>query len=398
MAPLSRETVVALLAIALLATSTVAVLGSTATATQSDPQVSPTQDGIATNWTMAVQLQENGNAVWMITTSIPLDSAEDREAYRELASEFETGERNVFGLGAFERASAQASDAAGREMEIANTTKLTATEAQIENGTGLLGLQFTWENFARVEADRLHIDDVLATENGVWLPRLNAGETLVIRPPDGYGVLQSNVVPGENATLRWTGPVEFDESSLEATFIGNSVQDDATDNETDTTTGEDADDVPDDDDGSTQESSMLPWLLGGGALLLVVAVVAYFAARDNVAEQTVDDGGTAAGDAAETDDSPPPAGGAQATAESDSTEDDVDVELLSDEERVTRLLEQNGGRMKQATIVKETDWSNAKVSQLLSSMEEEDKIDKLRIGRENLISFPEEDVADIQDE
>ena len=51
--------------------------------------------------------------------------------------------------------------------------------------------------------------------------------------------------------------------------------------------------------------------------------------------------------------------------------------------------------MKQAKIVKETGWSNAKVSQLLSSMENDDRVDKLRIGRENLISLPEEAVTDI---
>jgi uncharacterized membrane protein len=71
--------------------------------------------------------------------------------------------------------------------------------------------------------------------------------------------------------------------------------------------------------------------------------------------------------------------------------------LLSDEERVERLLSSNGGRMKQADIVKETDWSNAKVSQLLSAMEEEGRIDKLRIGRENLISFPDEDITELEE-
>ena len=70
---------------------------------------------------------------------------------------------------------------------------------------------------------------------------------------------------------------------------------------------------------------------------------------------------------------------------------DVDLELLSDEERVVHLLEHNGGRMKQATIVKETDWSNAKVSQLLSSMAEEGTVEKLRIGRENLITLVDSD-------
>ncbi len=74
------------------------------------------------------------------------------------------------------------------------------------------------------------------------------------------------------------------------------------------------------------------------------------------------------------------------------------LDLLSDEERVEHLLKQNGGRMKQATIVKETNWSNAKVSQLLSAMNENNSVNKLRIGRENLITLPGEDVTDFDTE
>jgi hypothetical protein len=97
-------------------------------------------------------------------------------------------------------------------------------------------------------------------------------------------------------------------------------------------------------------------------------------------------------------DTPASGAGAASAAGGADADDEIDEELLSDEERVERLLERNGGRMKQANIVKETGWSNAKVSQLLSSMDDEGRIDKLRIGRENLISFPDEDVTDIDDE
>jgi hypothetical protein len=103
------------------------------------------------------------------------------------------------------------------------------------------------------------------------------------------------------------------------------------------------------------------------------------------ADADVDDGGR--GEIG----SPPP--GAD-----DADDEEPDLELLSDEERVEYLLEQNGGRMKQATIVKETGWSNAKVSQLLSAMDEDDQIDKLRIGRENLISLPGEGIGDIDED
>lgn len=65
-----------------------------------------------------------------------------------------------------------------------------------------------------------------------------------------------------------------------------------------------------------------------------------------------------------------------------------DVTVLTDEERVHRLLESNGGRMHQTRIVEETEWSKSKVSMLLSRMETEGSITKLRIGRQNIISHP----------
>jgi len=54
---------------------------------------------------------------------------------------------------------------------------------------------------------------------------------------------------------------------------------------------------------------------------------------------------------------------------------------------VLSMLEGNGGRMKQVDIVDETGWSKSKVSMLLSDMEEEGEISKLRVGRENIISL-----------
>jgi uncharacterized membrane protein len=59
----------------------------------------------------------------------------------------------------------------------------------------------------------------------------------------------------------------------------------------------------------------------------------------------------------------------------------------SDEQRVLELLRENNGRIKQARIVERTDWSKSKVSLLLSEMESNDQISKLRVGRENLISL-----------
>jgi len=62
-------------------------------------------------------------------------------------------------------------------------------------------------------------------------------------------------------------------------------------------------------------------------------------------------------------------------------------EALTDREEVVHILDDNDGRMKQARIVDETGWSKSKVSMLLSEMEEDEEISKLRVGRENIISL-----------
>jgi hypothetical protein len=87
------------------------------------------------------------------------------------------------------------------------------------------------------------------------------------------------------------------------------------------------------------------------------------------------------------------AGAGAAAGATDSDDDPMpepsvtDEELLADDDRVVRMLREHGGRMKQVKIVEETGWSKSKVSMLLSDMEEDDTISKLRVGRENVISL-----------
>ena len=64
---------------------------------------------------------------------------------------------------------------------------------------------------------------------------------------------------------------------------------------------------------------------------------------------------------------------------------------MSDREQVTELLEENGGRMRQSDIVRSVDWSKAKVSRLLSELEDDGEVSKLRLGRENLVCLPGEE-------
>jgi len=68
---------------------------------------------------------------------------------------------------------------------------------------------------------------------------------------------------------------------------------------------------------------------------------------------------------------------------------------IRDEKRVTQLLSAHDGRLKQSQIVEATEWSKSKVSRLLSSMEDDGEITRIRLGRENLVCLRGHEPADV---
>lgn len=337
-----------------------------------------------------IDLHTDGDARIQIIERFPVTTEAEEAAFDEIATAFEDEAYSLYTVSEFENASEIVDERTDREMTL-SAYEWNGTLVDTEGGQmGELTVAFTWESFARVAGQnnqRLHVDDVLVTDQGPWLRGLTARQSLVIGFPENHGVRNATVSP-QGGELRWSGPTTFDEQTLQATFIGNN-----------------------------QPSSGSGWAgLGTAAIavvllvgfLIIIGLAALFVRyRDKIsgvigtsdgdpqediqghsAGDTRDDGEPLDSTSPETDRSP------LAEAEPAGAAPVIDEELLSDEERVERLLERNGGRMKQADIVEETDWSNAKVSQLLSSMEEEGHIDKLRIGRENLISFPDVDLTD----
>jgi uncharacterized membrane protein len=323
-------------------------------------QLSPTtqtdadQPSGATNTTIAIHLRPNGDARFWVSTGFVLDDANDTSAFRALGRRFEEGSVG-FSIGTFRRAANESSVVTGRSMNVTNVTRNATIVGENASGpdTGRLVLGFTWTAFARTSGDRLIVGDAFNTTRGTWLPGLAANQTMIIESPPRYTVTRSPV-GFTNGTLVWHGPETFQPGSPTIVFTDRSGT-------------------------STPKSggplSSLPALAVGVGIVALTVVGAYALVRHD-----------SGGDASATD-TPPTDGSAMSEpAEPPPTEDET--ELLSDEERVERLLEHNDGRMKQAAIVTETGWSNAKVSQLLSAMAEDGRVEKLRIGRENLISLP----------
>jgi Uncharacterized membrane-associated protein/domain len=60
---------------------------------------------------------------------------------------------------------------------------------------------------------------------------------------------------------------------------------------------------------------------------------------------------------------------------------------MTDEDRVVTILKTEGGRLRQTAIAERLGWSDSKTSRVLSDMVETGTVEKLRIGRENVIDL-----------
>jgi hypothetical protein len=303
--------------------------------------------------TVAVTVGADGDARWNVSAAFALDSENETSAFRELAREFEAGEGGVgFSAATFRALAERASERAGRPMTVESVSR-TAT---VSNGTGVVSLRFTWTNFARTDDDLLRVDDAFPDE---W--DIGADQRLVVYPPPEYTA--STVRPGpdrvQNGGLVWEGPRTFGDGPTIRYEPG-------TDGTTTTTTTTTTTQPPDD-----ERDGLLLGVLG--VLVVVGAAVVWAYLR-----RPEEPGGDDAPDAPAGGETPA-AGGTDGDPDTDGGDSEtgpaepVDPELLSDEERVERLLTRNDGRMRQADII------------------EEGRVEKLRMGRENVISLPDDE-------
>ncbi|HET7324628.1 MAG TPA: helix-turn-helix domain-containing protein, partial [Halococcus sp.] len=346
----------------------VLVLPPPALANTHEKNVSGPTDGRFAETQFVVTVFENGSARWTQQYNQPLSNETEVSRFRAYADRFSSEETPVY-ADFKERAMAlteEGSNATGREMDARGFTRQARVVSQ-PTPTGVVTMSFVWTNVTTVEDGRVLLGDVF--ENGLYL---SPAMSLEIRAGPHLDVAWESIEPtpdastneSGNATDSFTyfGEQQFAGGHPRVAFVPESAL------------------VP---NGSPVGTPML-W---AGGVLVAVLVFGVMVVRRSETRTGTDDETTSSASA--TDDTAETANPTE-TSENGTTPPEPaisDVDLRTDEDRVTALLEANGGRMQQGAIVEETGWSKSKVSMLLSAMEAEGRLSKLRVGRENIVSL-----------
>ncbi len=297
-----------------------------------DYQFYPDDNGSMAEWE-SLEANITNNTSWYIT--------EERRGWNETLTEGE--------------------NATDREMNISNLSVETDTDPQPEE-IGHAKVTFQWSDFAHVEMNWIEAGAALSGFT------LSNETTLQFRWPEEYAVYESDGEPQvdpspderSDRSVLWEGETNFPDDQPRVVLIKN---------------GDSATEQTPADGGLS-----MPWMVVFLALVLLatVGIVGWLRSRNRPGDGT--DGGT---DVAWRADG--------SSAADSSMVETPPPELLSNEERVLRLLEQRGGRIKQQEVVSELDWTEAKTSQVVGDLREDDEIEVFRIGRENVLSLPDDE-------
>jgi len=306
---------------------------------------------------MTADVGPDGAADWTVAYRIRLDDDNATQAFEDLRADIQANPAAYTDRfeSRMQRTAGAAENATGREMAIEDVT-VSAREDTFGQTYGVITYRFQWTNFAGVSGDRLEIGDALS---GLFL---DSETSLTVRWPAGYQA--DSVAPQaderKNDSVTWRGQQTFGESEPRVVV----------------TSGDSA--------GGDSGSNGL--LVGGLLALVGIAAGAYALRRYGVLG-----GGESAEPPAsmvESDDS-----NTEAPAGTDADAGAPPAELLSNEEQVLQLLESNGGRLKQQQVAGELDWTDAKTSQVIGGLRDEDKVETFRIGHENVVTLPDTDVT-----
>ncbi|SNR22889.1 helix-turn-helix transcriptional regulator [Halorubrum vacuolatum] len=379
---------------------------------------------------LSIEVESGGDAVWTIEYRTRLDSEDEEAAFDDLRADVEEDPDaylDPFG-DRMDATAADASEFTDREM-VVSEFGIDAERVELPREYGIVRYTFRWSNFAAVDGDRLVIGDAI---DGLFLD--DASE-LRIAWDGEYGLIEATPEPTETGetSVSWRGPTTFSEGEPRVTLDPAAVDDGtdpadpgpiASDHILSATTlaflgvillavalgyglasgrltvpGRETTDRGDDPVGVSPEEDGTAVEIDADGTATDAAGRSTESAGSTHTENTTNSteitDTTDTTDTEGSEDPPESKEPSNADGSSEPTESDpfagVDRELLSNEEQVMRLIEAHGGRMKQKQVAAELDWTAAKTSQVTKRLREEGDLVGFRLGRENVLTLPEED-------
>lgn len=326
-----------------------------------------------------ITIYENGSSEWVSRYEQRLEDSNATGEFETYTERF-NGEETESYANFWTRATAlteSGTDVTRREMTAERFRRDARVEERPPSGDEfeVLEMSFVWTNFAEFDGSRLVVGDVFA--DGLYV---GLGQQLRFdRGPDvRFGSVEpdpDSVSAGtleESASITWLGENQFIDRRPRIVYYPRNV---GAGTGSGTAAGMDSDTGSGAPPGFRSPVSLLAAVL---VVLLGIGVALAYRSwdhpepTDTLTDEPARMGGGNAGRSTSPTEQPQPAS---------------ETELRSDEELVVDLLEDHGGRMKQVDIVDGTEWSKSKVSMLLSEMEDDGVVSKLRVGRENIVSL-----------
>ncbi|MFB6228468.1 MAG: helix-turn-helix transcriptional regulator [Halobacteriales archaeon] len=345
------------------------ILTPVATDEAAAQQAQPETDNTVTR----IEAFENGSARWTVRIRTRLDTDQRVEDYTAFQRQFRNNVTRYLGPfhNRMEGVVADAGNATGRQMRATNFTASTSVQ-EVPRRWGVVTYEFMWTNFAAKENGQVTVGDTF--QGGFFIAN---NDTLQVVAPDGHEITRADPDPDsrENGMVTWNGREDFGDAQPRVVFTPMA---EGTDGTIPATTS----DAPSTGSGSLLENIGGPAVVGTVVVILLGlgGAVAY-GRRNNEA------GGPAG----------PAEGDKRRTGTPSATDDEISSDaqgsqetVLTDDERVLELLEANGGRMRQAAIAETFDWSASKTSRVIGRMADEESVEKLQLGRENLVALPDE--------
>ena len=350
------------------------MIAPVATADTLAQQSPPETDNTVTR----IEVYENGSARWTIHIRTRLDTDERVDEYTAFQVRFRNDTARY--LDPFrERMQgvvSSAANATGREMQATNFTAATRIQ-EVPRRWGIVTYKFTWTNFAAQTSETLVVGDIF---QGGWF--IAANDTLQIEAPTSYEITHVDPAAAsrDGSVVTWGGREDFADRRPRVVFAP-ATNPEATTEEPDTST-----------QASSAQGAGTPFGESNLKVVLgivgfsIVSLIAFTVYRRRESRGDPDQPVTA-----DAEKSPATATPAAIDYEARSGDSATATAIITDEERVLDLLEANGGRMRQAAIAEEFDWSASKTSRVIGKMADEESVEKLQLGRENLVALPNHD-------